>query len=212
MKTLVYLVRHGESLGNFEKRFLGHADLPLTDKGRTQAACLTAYLEKNAVKPDAVYASSLSRAFETARIATGKEPISTPNMREICGGAWEGVELSVIRERYPEDLRLFNEDIGVSRPTGGESVAELSERILKTVFAIAEENAGKTVLIGTHATPVRLVETFARGLSVEGAASVPWPTNASLSAYLVGDGEVLPLFYSLDSYLGDLVTRVPRRL
>ena len=212
MKTLVYLVRHGESLGNLEKRFLGHVDLPLTDKGRTQAACLKAYLEKNAVKPDAVYASSLSRAFETARIATGKEPISTPNMREIYAGKWEGLAFSEIGARYPEEMKRWNEDIGASRPTEGESVCELSSRILETHFAIAEENAGKTVLIGTHATPVRLVETFARALSVEGAASVPWPTNASLSAYLVGDGEVLPLFYSLDSYLGDLVTRVPRRL
>ena len=212
MKALVYMIRHGESLGNLEKRFLGHTDLPLTDKGRAQAARAAAYLSANGIRPDAVYASSLSRAYETARIAAGQEPVPTLGMREIYAGEWEGLAFSEISARYPEEMKRWNEDIGASRPTEGESVRELSSRILEALFAIAKENAGKTVLIGTHATPVRLVETFSRGLSVKDASRVPWPTNASLSAYLVGDGEVIPLFYSLDFYLGDLITALPRRM
>ena len=129
MKTLVYMIRHGESLGNLEKRFLGHTDLPLTDKGRAQAARAAAYLSANGIRPDAVYASSLSRALETARIATGKEPVPTLGMREIYAGEWEGLAFSEIGARYPEEMKRWNEDIGASRPTEGESVRELCDKL-----------------------------------------------------------------------------------
>ncbi len=212
MKTLVYMIRHGESLGNQQKRFLGHTDLSLTEKGRAQAQAAAAYVKANGILSDAVYASPLSRALETARIATGTDPVLCDDLREIYAGAWEGLLFSEIAERYPEDVALWNDDIGVSRPTGGESVGELSERVLGSLFAIAAAHEGKTVFIGTHATPVRVTETYARGLSVAEASRVAWPSNASLSAYLVGDGEILPLFYSLDSYLDGLVTVFPNRM
>ncbi len=206
------MMRHGESLGNQQKRFLGHTDLPLTEKGRIQAQAAAEYLKANGILPDAVYASPLSRAFETARIATGVEPIPHDGLREIFAGAWEGLLFSEITARYPVDVAPWNDDIGISRPTGGESVRELSERVLRTLLAVAAKHEGKTVFIGTHATPVRVTETYARGLSVVEASRVAWSGNASLSAYLVGDGEILPLFYSLDSYLGGLATVFPKRI
>ncbi len=207
------MIRHGESIGNKQKRFLGHTDLGLSEKGIAQAHAAAAYLKENAICPDAVYASPLSRAYETARIATGAENILTHDgLKEIYAGAWEGLLFAEIAERYPAACSVWNDDIGRSRPTGGESLEELSVRVLDAVFGIAKENEGKTVVIGTHATPIRLTELFARSIPVCEAKTLPFPTNASLSAYLVEGTEIFPLFYSLDSYLGSLVTAFPRKL
>ena len=212
MKTLIYMIRHGESLGNLHKQFLGHTDLGLSEKGIAQAEAAAAYVREAGLCFDRVYASPLSRAYETARLVAGGTPLPCDGLREIYAGAWEGLAFSEIRMRYPEEIAVWNTDIGAARPTGGESVAELSARVVRTVLAVAKENAGKTLFIGSHATPIRLMEVYARALPVARAQKIPFPTNASLSAYLVENEEVLPLFYSLDSYLGDLVTAFPAKL
>lgn len=212
MKTLVYMIRHGESLGNRYKQFIGQHDVGLTEKGFSQADAAGAYISRCGLAFDAVYASPLSRAYDTAKHATGVTPIPCDDLREIRAGEWEGLTFAEIALRYPDDVSVWNNDIGLSRPTGGESVAELSERVLAAVRRIAAENEGRTVFIGSHATPIRMVETCARLLPASRAQLVPFPTNASLSAYLVEGDEILPLFYSLDSYLGDLVTAFPKKL
>lgn len=213
MKTLVYIIRHGESIGNKERRFLGHADLGLSELGVKQAELAAAYLEKSGIRPDAVYASPLLRAKDTARIASKTEDIVLRDgLKEIFAGKWEGLLYEEISRLYPEDREIWNEDIGRARPTGGESLEELSARVLAEIFAIARENEGKTVFIGTHATPARLVELYARSIPVKDAKLVPFPPNAALSAYLVEGEEILPLFYSFDSYLGDTVTEFIKKL
>ena len=64
MKTLIYLVRHGESLGNAKRIYLGHTNLDLSDLGYIQANVTAQYLK--GVKIDAIYSSDLLRAHNTA--------------------------------------------------------------------------------------------------------------------------------------------------
>lgn len=213
MKTLIYFIRHGQSIGNRDHVFLGHTDLPLTDKGREQARLAGEYVKKIGLQIDAVYASPLSRAYETACIASGAEhPIAKDGLREIYAGVWEGMHYEEIIEKYGEDYGVWFTDLGNAKPTGGESVSALSRRVIDTVLEIAAENPGKTVLIGSHATPVRMLEAYARGLSVSEAHTVPWAPNASLSAYLCEGGTVTPLFYGFDSYIGSLSTTVAKNI
>lgn len=213
MKTLVYIIRHGESVGNRDKIFLGHTDMPLTDLGRKQAACAGAYLEKMGITPDKVYASPLSRAYETAVIASGvAAPIPSDGLREIYAGVWEGLYYEEIIKKYGEDYNVWYTDLGLAKPTGGESVRALYERVVGTVLRIAAENEGKTLLLGSHATPVRMLEAYARSLSIEEAHTVPWAANASLSAYLCEGETVTPLFYGFDAYTGTLSTTVAKNI
>ncbi len=215
MKTLVYIIRHGESTGNRDVRFLGHTDGVLTARGEHQARLAGDYLRKIGLRPDAVYASDLSRAYKTAALATAgawDTPIPERGLREIYAGKWEGMYVPDIEKSYGEDLAVWRDAIGRSRPTGGESVAELSERVLGTLFEKAAAHPGGTVFIGTHATPLRVIETYSRGLPVFEAHRVPWASNASLSAYLVEGRAVRSLFYSFDGYLASLSTAVPSLL
>ena len=213
MKTLVYFIRHGQSVGNRDRIFLGHTDMPLTELGREQARLAGVYIKKMGITPDAVYASPLSRAYETATLASGVEsPIPDDGLREIYAGVWEGMLYEDIIATHGEDYETWFTDLGNAKPTGGESVLALSERVVGAVLRIAAENAGKTVLIGSHATPVRMLEAYARGLSIAEAHTVPWAPNASLSAYLCEGETVTPLFYGFDAYIGALSTTVAKNL
>ncbi len=213
MKTLVYFIRHGQSVGNRDHVFLGHTDMPLTELGREQARLAGQYIKKMGIKIDAVYASPLSRAYETACIASGESsPVAKDDLREIYAGVWEGMLYEDIIEKYGEDYGVWFTDLGNAKPTGGETVAALSRRVVDAVLEIAAQNAGKTVLIGSHATPVRMLEAYARGLDIREAHTVPWAPNASLSAYLCEGKTVTPLFYGLDSYIGSLATTVAKNI
>ena len=64
--TTLLLVRHGETDWNAERRWQGHADVPLNERGRKQAQRLADSFPGDAV--DAIYASDLARARETAEI------------------------------------------------------------------------------------------------------------------------------------------------
>lgn len=208
MQTLIYMIRHGESVGNQKRDFLGHTDLPITEKGEKQALAAADYLASIGFAPDAVYASPLCRAHKTALLALSKcsapDPILLDGLREIYAGDWEGKNFDALDVEYPEERRVWREDIGHARPVGGEAVAELYGRVVSTVLTIAKENEGKTVFIGTHATPIRAVETYARGKSADLMCEVPWPSNASLSVYRIDGERLISLSYSYDEFMKDV--------
>lgn len=208
MQTLIYMIRHGESVGNQKRDFLGHTDLPITEKGEKQALAAADYLASIGFAPDAVYASPLCRALKTALLALSKcsapDPILLDGLREIYAGDWEGKNFDALDVEYPEERRVWREDIGHARPVGGEAVAELYGRVVSTVLTIAKENEGKTVFIGTHATPIRAVETYARGKSADLMCEVPWPSNASLSVYRFDGERLISLAYSYDEFVKDV--------
>ena len=209
MQTLIYMVRHGESVGNMRRDFLGHTDLPLTEKGEAQARATAKYLEKIGFAPDAVYASPLCRAYKTTELAlslvNAPTPVAMDALREIYGGKWENVNLVQLDEKYPEERDVWTNDIGHACPTGGEAVVDLYGRVVSTVLTLAKENLGKTIFIGSHATPIRAVETYARGFSADLMREVPWPSNASVSVYAFDGERLTPVVYSYDEFMKDAV-------
>ena len=209
MQTLIYMIRHGESVGNQRRDFLGHTDLPITEKGEAQALAAAKYLASIGFAPDAVYASPLCRAYKTAELALSlcPHPEITPHdgLREIFAGEWENKNFDALDVEYPEERRVWREDVGHAHPVGGESVAALYGRVVSTILTIARENPGKTVFIGTHATPIRATETYARGKSADLMCEVPWPSNASLSVYRFDGERLIPVAYSYDAFMKDEV-------
>lgn len=208
MQTIIYMIRHGESVGNQKRDFLGHTDLPITERGEKQALAAARYLSSIGFSPDAVYASPLCRAYQTTRLALSlcdaPSPVSLDGLREIYAGEWEGKNFDALDLEYPEERRVWREDVGRARPVGGEAVAELYGRVVSTVLAVAKENPNKTVFIGTHATPIRAVETYARGKSADLMREVPWPTNASISVYRFDGERLFPVAYSFDEFMKDV--------
>lgn len=209
------MIRHGQSEANASHRFAGHSNFDLTDLGKKQAELAAEYLYKRE-KLDAVYSSDLLRAHNTALPFSrlyGLPVNDRKSLRELYAGAWEGMVFDDINEKYPEDFRVWREDFSNARCTGGESVAELYQRIVPAVKEIAEENIGKTILIATHATPIRAIEAYANGFGADEMGKVSFVKNASLNVfeYSRSDGKIIPLETNSVRHLVDCeITDVPK--
>ena len=210
-KTRMMFVRHGESEGNKVHAFLGHSDAPLSDKGHEQAERTAEYLKNE--KIDVFYSSDLKRAYQTGcHIAEkhGMTPIPDENLREIFAGKWEWGKFTDLWEKFPVTFKKWCEDIGNSHPDGGEEVSHLYDRVIAEVWKIAKENMGKTVLITSHATPIRALRTYWEGLPCGDMKEFPWASNASVSVCdYFEDGHVEMISYSEDSFMGELSTHLP---
>ena len=106
--TEIIIIRHGETEWNQTGRFQGQSDVPLSAQGRAQAAALGRNLVAEHV--DAVYASDLSRAMETAAPLAdryGLDVIPDPLLRELHFGRWEGRFFNEINEETPDMMKMF---------------------------------------------------------------------------------------------------------
>jgi alpha-ribazole phosphatase len=163
----ILLLRHGAiETGSDEKRFIGQADLPLSDVGRQQARYWSACLDGVSLAP--IMASDLSRCQETARIiAAGNldiEPLA--GLREIDLGQWDGELVSEVKRRWPDAYRKRGLDMAGFRPPDGESFLDLQKRVAPA-FEEAIKRPGKIVLIVTHAGVIRMILCHILGMPVE---------------------------------------------
>lgn len=210
MKTTLYMLRHGFSVSNEKKYFTGNLDVPLTETGRRQAEKAAEFFQKHPI--DHIYASDLSRAYETAlpvAKALSLPVIKDEGLREIFAGEWEGVYFDELNEKYASSYAVWRTDIGRAACDGGETVKEFSERILKAVKAICDRHEGETVLIATHATPIRVLQTVAQNLPIEKMAEVPWVKNASINLFSYENGKFSLIEKDITQHLGDMETSLP---
>jgi len=209
--TTLLLIRHGQSEANLQGRFAGQYDSPLTDLGHKQAAAAAEFIAEN-YTPDAVYCSDLQRARQTGEHTAsrlGLEVIPDAGLREIYAGAWGGIPFERMNADFPTEAYRWRHDIGNSGCPGGETVAALAQRVWDTVRRIAEENDGKTVVISTHATPIRTLLWKITGKSLDEMQNIPWVANASVTELQYRDGALYPVKISQDDHLTDLKTALP---
>ncbi len=211
--TKLILIRHGESLGNMVNRYLGHTNLDLSPTGYRQAELAKDYLKD--IKIDAIYSSDLMRAYNTAKPtadALGIEIIKSQNLREIYAGDWENKTFDELDTQFEEAYYVWKNDIGNSRCTNGESVCELMERIGSELDKIAKETEGKTILIATHATPIRCMMTKWQNLTLNDMKNIKWVKNASLTFAEFVDGHFTITKADFTDHLGDSVTKLPKNV
>lgn len=188
--TKLLLIRHGQSVANFELKFVGHKDADLTDTGLKQAQ-KTAEFVKSKYVIDKVYASDLKRAYKTGKAISdllNVEIISNKNLREIYAGDWEGNRFNDLIKMYEAEYSIWLNDIGFAHPNNGESVRELGERIYNELTKIAENNNGKTVVVATHATPIRVMQSLVQTNGLTEMKNISWVSNASVSELFFEDG------------------------
>ena len=191
--TTLLLARHGETDWNRARRWQGHADRPLTARGRAQAAELAERLADIAL--DAVYSSDLRRARETAEAVArvqGVAVVQLAELREVNVGSWEGLTRDEAEARFPNGFRRWL--AGGNAWEDGEIYREMSTRVLGAVDRIASEAEGGRVLIVSHAGPIRAIHGAALGMDVEAYRRIrPVEPNARLSAVCVESGRLTEL-------------------
>jgi len=210
MATTIYMIRHGESRANEKDVFIGHTDLALTDRGQQQAALVAEYLKD--IRPDAIYSSDLQRAYHTA-LATaeplGMTPVTDQGLREIYAGQWENVPFSVLQQERKAAYGIWLNHIAHARCEGGESVPEVSQRVVETVTRLARQHENGVIFLFSHATPVRTFALHCMGKPIEELECIPWPSNASVTKAELDGQRFRLLEYSVDHFMGKLATRLP---
>lgn len=154
--TTLLLVRHGRTDWNRTGRWHGQADVPLDRLGVRQAHGLADLVGR--LRPDAVVTSPLRRARSTATILTGVLDRrvtlgSDERLKEVHVGDWEGLLDAEVSDRDPGFLARRGEDRRFSDT--GERPSECGARVAAALRDIAAAQAGRTVVVVSHAYAIR---------------------------------------------------------
>lgn len=181
------LVRHGETAWNGAGRLQGRLDIALSERGRDQARALRPVLAPYA--PGLVVTSALRRTAETATALGARQDRADPRLDEAHLGSWQGDYSARLQGEAPEDYLAWR--AGQLCPPGGESFAELADRVVDGVSAAVRDavtGGHRSVLVVTHGGPVRAL--LQRVVGLDPASTVP-VHPASLSVLEVDEVRAL---------------------
>lgn len=195
--TVTHLLRHGQTEHTPERRFSGRNDLPLSRTGRAEAEAAGERAAELGI--EVVVTSPLRRTRETAEIVAARLGLPVElddDLVELDFGDLEGLTADEARARHPLAVRRFMADVTVAAP-GGESIADVGRRVARARQRVLERHAGRTVLVVSHVTPIKLL--LAAGLAADDdvvhrvfleAASlctVAWSSDGRSSVRLLND-------------------------
>ncbi len=157
MKT-IYLVRHGQTVWNSERRIQGHLDSPLTPLGERHAEASGRLLQGRGIAQ--LYCSDLGRAARTAAIVgacLGLSPQPRTQLRECYWGEWEGRIWEDLMEQHGPLMETRQANLYRYRPPEGESYQDGEARVRPLVNELRERHSGETVALVAHSMINRMI-------------------------------------------------------
>ncbi|MFB6561053.1 bifunctional RNase H/acid phosphatase [Streptomyces sp. NPDC056400] len=195
------LLRHGETALTPQKRFSGSggSDPELSPAGLRQAAAVAEALAARGTI-QSVISSPLRRCRETAQTVADRLGLTVTveeGLREVDFGAWEGLTFAEVQQRFPDDLQAWLDSPKAAPTGGGESFMSATRRISATRDRLLSAHAGRTVLLVTHVTPVKILVRLALGappealfrmeLSAASLSAVAYYADGNASVRLLND-------------------------
>lgn len=193
LTSILYLVRHGETDWNAERRYQGQMDIPLNARGRQQAMrngeVLARHLSEHGYDPSGlVFVSSpLGRARETMELLRAglglpaKGYLVDDRLKEASYGVWEGLTVPEIEARDPTAFSRRQADPGGFAPAGGESYDALGARVRPIVEALHRDT-----LIVAHGGVMKVVRGMLEVLTPAQVLSLDAPQDQVLAASDLG--------------------------
>jgi 2,3-bisphosphoglycerate-dependent phosphoglycerate mutase/probable phosphoglycerate mutase len=158
MRTSIWLIRHGQTEYNRQRRYQGSSESPLTPFGAAQAAAVARRLRR--IPFTHAFVSPSGRTHATAAaILAGRDLAAheDPRWAETAHGRWEGLTYAEVVARFREEAARRFADQLYGRAEGGESLAEVQQRVAAAWNELLREHPGGRILIVTHATPIQLI-------------------------------------------------------
>ena len=185
LQAPLYLLRHGETAWNTERRMQGRKDSALTERGRAQALAMGRTLRDELARapaPTVFWRSPLGRVRETAEIVgqeLGLAPSDwrdDPRLAELGYGDWEGSSWAEIEVTHPTALADWRADPHGYCPPGGETHAELRQRS-EDVLAEIVASGVRTVIVG-HGVSGAVLRGINLGLDAKAMFVLEKPQDA----------------------------------
>jgi len=186
-KTMLLIIRHGETVWNAEHRFQGHGDSPLTEIGRNQVAALGRRMK--AINFDTLISSDLGRTRETSSIiagATGHAVKFDSRLRERNYGVLEGLTVPEIREQHAGVYDQFNTDDPDYILPGGESHRQHYQRNVAFFEELLTGKMGPKVAAVAHGGVLDSIFRYVADIPLDQPRCYI-TTNASLTIVSHGD-------------------------
>ena len=158
--TRIYLVRHGETDLNRDKRFRGHSDAPLNEDGVLQAAGAARILKLAGISN--VYTSPIRRAVETATaiaVITGARMETDDDFVDIDYGEWQGLTVEEVGERNGAEIEAWRNDPGSFTFPGGDSIAAVRERLGPAFERVLRREHEGPIAVVSHLAVLKLCFT-----------------------------------------------------
>ena len=166
--TRIIAIRHGETTWNVDTRIQGHLDIPLSANGRWQAERLAEALRAEPIK--AIYASDLTRAWETAQYVGQAQGLSVTKeigLRERDFGDFEGKTFAEIEVLLPEQSMRWRKRDPEFYPAGGESLVVLRARVLEAAERLAAQHPGEQIALVGHGGVMDVLYRAATRLDIQ---------------------------------------------
>ena len=154
---LIYLLRHGLTAYNAEKRYQGQRDIPLCPAGRAQ-------LRQADLRPETVYITPLCRTRQTAEVLfPGARLVEVKDLQEMCFGSFEG--RSYVEMEHDPDYLAWVASNCERRCPDGERKDQFCERICTTFAALVDqalaEGEQMLVILAHGGTQMAAMERYA---------------------------------------------------
>lgn len=203
----LYLIRHGETVWNTEKRFQGAMDSPLTELGIRQAKKLGERLKNTHF--NAFYSSPAGRAMSTARLVISDRNIKAiplDEFKEISVGIMEGKKREDFISKYPKEFNdLFtNPKEYDPKAIGGESYYELVDRVKLGLDKLVKSHKDTdTIALITHGVTFKAMLLLMKNLTFEQVQEIEIPENTSLTIVDYTDSKYEIEVFSDTKHLGE---------
>ena len=166
--TRLYLVRHGQVVNFSEGVYNGQKDVDMTETGLRQMEAVAARLRKENLT--GVYCSDLIRTKKGAEIIAaehGLRPEAHFTLRELNIGLWEGLTPEETEAQFPGALDKRRKRLDDYRIPGGESIRDLSKRVISTLKGILDANYGGNIVLVAHGGVNRVILADTMNLSLK---------------------------------------------
>ena len=186
--TKMILVRHCQAQGNLERFFQGTIDTDITPLGREQINKVALLLKDEPI--DVIISSSKKRARLTAEGINayhGLELITDDRIVEINAGLWEGVTLTEISQRFPEQFENCKFHPERLCAPEGVSMSQVYDRVKDAITDIVSVNRDKTICVVSHGCAIKNMMCFLHGFELERIGEVPLGTNTSVNVIMFDD-------------------------
>ena len=190
----LYLIRHGETQWNREKKYQGWSDIPLSEEGKRQALRLAERFQH--IPVDCIYASPLQRAYDTALPLARQKGLTVQRhecFKEINFGEWEGHTSVQLKEKFGAPFERFIQEPYLHPFPGEGSFQAVSQRIrqgLVQVWNQSQQKGEKTVVIVSHGGIIRLAVFLLLGIGME-LYMKTWIDNTGITLFTFEQDEVM---------------------
>lgn len=181
MGATIYFLRHGQTDNNKANVFYGHTDVPLNEEGYIEAVKAGKSLKK--VRFEAVYASPLLRAKNTAKIAMEQNnyPLDISyidSLKEIHFGDWEGMKAGDIEMAYKQNWSEYIKYFQKFTFPNGENVADYNQRAKNYMQELKTKHLNGNILVVSH-----------KGFILSAISSLLHGDSTSMFKYDIGTGK-----------------------